>query len=356
MDKIKTLFNKLQIDSRSVLLTIKQLNEKVLKKLKKPSYVKDKEFFNLFSLLENKDDSGKDKKVSLPIKATYVGKGDDIDRSTLYSFTVPFELLHADIANLEFLGKSAADPKYCLVIVDLFTSKTYLYPMKNRKLIALKLEKFYKDVQKKRKNKKTRLQTDLEFKQKKIFDLNRKYNMEMFSTVVRGGKAFSVEQKIRELKKGIFRLLTLGKNIELKKRPKEIIAKATDNMNLIPTPKCGIPPEIVEKISLSSDHCKEWFDIRRVGKISKAIGRYERYDTKKKLKKKKKLRGPLEVGEDVLILSSRIKKKDVPGKFYKSSVDNKTFFNRKNIFQITNRKKIENKIFYWVKNKESKKN
>ena len=79
MDKIKTLFNKLQIDSRSVLLTIKQLNEKVLKKLKKPSYVKDKEFFNLFSLLENKDDSGKDKKVSLPIKATYVGKGDDID-------------------------------------------------------------------------------------------------------------------------------------------------------------------------------------------------------------------------------------------------------------------------------------
>ena len=39
--------------------------------------------------------------------------------------------------------------------------------MKNRKLIALKLEKFYKDVEEKRKNKKMRLQADLEFKQKK---------------------------------------------------------------------------------------------------------------------------------------------------------------------------------------------
>ena len=71
--------------------------------------------------------------------------------------------------------------------------------MKNRKLTALKLEKFYKDVEKKRE--KTRLHTDLEFKQKKIFDLNEKYSVEMFSTAVRGGKAFAAEQNIRELQK-----------------------------------------------------------------------------------------------------------------------------------------------------------
>ena len=73
-----------------------------------------------------------------------------------------------------------------MVIVDLFTSKTYSYPMKNRKLIVLKLEKFYKDVENKKKNKKTRLQTDLEFKQKNFFDFNKKCNIEMFSTAVRG--------------------------------------------------------------------------------------------------------------------------------------------------------------------------
>ena len=49
--------------------------------------------------------------------------------------------------------------------------------MKNTSLIPLKLEKFDKDVAAKRKNKKLRLQTDLEFKQKKIFGLNKKYNV-----------------------------------------------------------------------------------------------------------------------------------------------------------------------------------
>ena len=60
-------------------------------------------------------------------------------------------------------------------------------------------------------------------------------------------------------------------------------------MNSIPTPKYGIPPEIVEKRSLESDRCKEWSDIRRERKDSKAIGRYQRYETKKYLKKKKQL-------------------------------------------------------------------
>ena len=48
----------------------------------------------------------------------------------LYSVSRPFEALHADIADLRFLAKSAVDPKYCLLIVDLFISKTYIYAMK----------------------------------------------------------------------------------------------------------------------------------------------------------------------------------------------------------------------------------
>ena len=56
-------------------------------------------------------------------------------------------------------------------------------------------------LNKKEKGKKTRLKTDLEFRQKKIFDLNKIYIVDMFLTVVRGGNAFAVEQKIKELKK-----------------------------------------------------------------------------------------------------------------------------------------------------------
>ena len=154
----------------------------------------------------NKEDDGR---YSIPIKAEYVQKSYDIDRSALYSVQAPFDLLHTDVGDLRFLGKSAANPKYYLLLVDLFTSKVYVYGMKNRSLIPLKLEKFYKEVANKCKNKKMRLQTDLEFKQKKIYDLNKKYNVDIFSTAVRDGKAFTAKQKLRELKKRLSRLLAI---------------------------------------------------------------------------------------------------------------------------------------------------
>ena len=49
MDKIKKLFNKFQIDSKSVLFRQEQLNEKLLKKLNKSKDEKDKEFVNIFN-------------------------------------------------------------------------------------------------------------------------------------------------------------------------------------------------------------------------------------------------------------------------------------------------------------------
>ena len=53
-----------------------------------------------------------------------------------------------------------------------------------------------------------RLQT--EFKHRNIEKLNKKIKVEMHSTLLRGGKAFAAEQKIRELKK----LLLRSKRIE----------------------------------------------------------------------------------------------------------------------------------------------
>ena len=40
-----------------------------------------------------------------------------------------------------FFSKSAVTPKYCLVCVDMFTSKTYTYGMKKKSHLADKLEK-----------------------------------------------------------------------------------------------------------------------------------------------------------------------------------------------------------------------
>ena len=132
-------------------------------------------------------------------------------------------MLHANMGNLEFLGKSATDPRCCLLFVDLFTSKVYVYSMKFRKSILNTKEIFYREVEGKRKGQETRLQTDQQFKQKKIFDFNKKYTVDMFSATARGGKAFAAKQKLRELKKRIFRFKAMEKRLSKKPKPFEII-------------------------------------------------------------------------------------------------------------------------------------
>ena len=86
---------------------------------------------------------------NLPLNTPFIEKREDVDRSTLYSFSGPFEALPADIADIRFLGRSAADPKYCLLFVDLFTSMIYTYPMKTRNLLAKKMAIFSGHSQKK---------------------------------------------------------------------------------------------------------------------------------------------------------------------------------------------------------------
>ena len=77
--------------------------------------------------------------------------------------------------------------------------------------------------------------------------------------------------------------------------------------------------------------------------------RQEKLNNKVYERKKLKLRSPLEVGKEVLVLASWLKKKGSPGKFYKSSVDSKSYFHKSETFSITNRQKIEEQFFYWLK-------
>ena len=56
------------------------------------------------------------------------------------------QLVHADVADLQFFSKSAVAPKYCLVCVELFTSTTYTYGIKKSQL-PVKLENFYSEIE-----------------------------------------------------------------------------------------------------------------------------------------------------------------------------------------------------------------
>ena len=130
----------------------------------------------------------------------------EIDRSTLHSFNGPFQLLHADVGNVEFLCKNATIPEYVLEVVDLYLLKVCVYPMRSRKQILQKMKLFCNKVKIKRKNKRMRLQVDNEFLQVKVKDFINENIVEMFTSSVRGGKAFAAEQKIRQFKTRILKL------------------------------------------------------------------------------------------------------------------------------------------------------
>ena len=81
----------------------------------------------------------------------FIEQKKDIDRSsTLYSIKAPFELFHADIAIIKLLSKSAFDPHYCLLCIDLSSSKIYTYSMIKSLLVKKKWSTFMKKLKRKK--------------------------------------------------------------------------------------------------------------------------------------------------------------------------------------------------------------
>ena len=158
--------------------------------------------------------------------------------------------------------------------------------MKSRKQILQKLRLFYGDVSHKRKSKRMRLQVDNEFQQLKIKDLKDENNVEMFTSCVRGGKAFVAEQKIKELKTRI-----------------AIIQNSTLNMNLVKSSKYGLSPEEIERHALSGERFKTIFNMHRIEKTQKLHRRLDDYDAKKYSAKRRKLRDELFISEKVYIVA-----------------------------------------------------
>ena len=347
--QLKNLYRKLVNNENSVLYAIDGINTRLLNKVRKSSYEKDKVFYKLFKKLENEDVIEENSKI--PFYTPFVEQKKDIDRSSaLYTVNAPLQFFHADLAYLQFFAKSAVDPKYALLCVDLFTSKVYVYNMRTKNTLAKKIEEFYKEIDSKRDkdDEKMRLQVDLEFQQNKIKELNKKYNVQMFTTKNRGGKAYFAEQKIREFKKILFRIKKSHKRLKKRLNSAKLIKQAVQNMNNTKTEKYSLEPEVIERKSLQNENFKERYDFHRLNQITKASERYKRHDIKIDLKRKKKLREPLVIGERVLILASRLKKKDAPGVLYKSTTENKPFFSKKQIYIVRKVVEVSKTFNYWI--------
>ena len=121
--RIQNLLKNLQKDSKSIFYAVENLSRTILNNARKSIYDKDKVFVNSYNQLEDKIFYQNN---DLPLVTLLVNKRSNIDHSILYSISKPFDLLHTDIADLRWLAKSAVDPKYCLLVVDLFTSNLCL--------------------------------------------------------------------------------------------------------------------------------------------------------------------------------------------------------------------------------------
>ena len=104
---------------------------------------------------------------------------------------------------------------------------------------------FYNDISKKRTGR-MRLQIDREFQQTNFQKLNKEFDVDMHSTNLRGGKAFAAEQKIHELKKLLLRSKCIKKSLGKRVKPKDLIQKATFNLNNTRSAKYGFSPEQIE--------------------------------------------------------------------------------------------------------------
>ena len=113
----KNLYNVLKKDEESVLIGSERLNKQLLKKIKRSKYEKDIIFLKLYNQVENVN--LEEKEDIVPVFTSFVENQRNIDRSTLYSFNGPFQLLHADIADIRFFFQNQLSTHiivFCLLI------------------------------------------------------------------------------------------------------------------------------------------------------------------------------------------------------------------------------------------------
>ena len=95
LQKVKNAFEKLKTDPKSVFLFLKK--KKKREKLQKLTYNQDSLLLKLINISEQKISN-----ENIPLTTADWVEKRKINRSTLYSFDGPFQLIHANVGNLDF--------------------------------------------------------------------------------------------------------------------------------------------------------------------------------------------------------------------------------------------------------------
>ena len=111
---------------------------------------------------------------------------------------------------------------------------------------------------------------------------------------MRAGKAFAAEQKIRELKKLLFRTKILDNKLKNRIKPNKPIVKPTNNINDNKSEKYGLTLDEIEAKSLTRNVSRIKYDIYRLKKVKKDADRCSRSEANCDIKVRRELRDRLE--------------------------------------------------------------
>ena len=107
-------------------------------------------------------------------------------------------------------------------------------------------------------------------------------------------------------------------------------------------------PNFVKENVQQDKNFHKFYDFYSLVKVQKDAKRYKHNNIRQEGKKCKNLREPLFAGKKVFVLVERLKKKESLGVFYKSTTENKPFFNENVIFFIRRIALLDNSCNYWI--------
>ena len=111
--RLGNLLKKLRVDENSVLFAKgDELNEKTVNKLAKSRYDKDRVLSNLYREFKKNGGKIKELKTKVVINTPFVQERAVTQREEiLHTIDGPMQLVHADVADLNFFSKSVVAPK-----------------------------------------------------------------------------------------------------------------------------------------------------------------------------------------------------------------------------------------------------
>ena len=326
--------------SQFYLKNVKSVNKThVRQSLKNSRYELDRV---TYSLLPKRRDirigSNTANKVLLPAQNKFT-RITDIQHST----TDKGQKFQADLADIQYLKPRAGESKFCLVIVDVYSQRVYLYGLYRKSNAREAFETFLSDTASIRKSDVyTLIQSDEggEFFNKALERLLLDNRVKLYTTKMNKGHAFMAEQKIREVKKKLTKL----KARDASQRIKKMLVLVEESMNNTNIGYLGISPMEIERepASIGKDSVKKLYIGKKLTKHKERISRY----VKKKDKNIKNLK-PLQVGNLVWIASGRVQKKRYRGALDKPTSDKKPNYDTEKVYLINKRKEYEQDHFYY---------